>query len=148
MLKTCQNIKKSRDLKSRQNRDRIKEIKRKKMNNYQEELINEKTKNYSFLEEMYQDAYFPHNCVDMGKEILIDLCIQIEKSAPKSLEELYLLTHAATEKFNDLVDVFDEHDSEIETVARDCIGTDFSFIAAAYGFTQAESEELISGRDW
>jgi hypothetical protein len=118
------------------------------MKNNQEGLSNEKIKNYSFLEEMYEDGYFPNNCVDMGKEILVDLCRQIENTAPNSLEELYKLTHSATEKFNDLVDVFDEHDSEIETVARDCIGTDFSFIAAAYGFAEADGEELISGRDW
>lgn len=118
------------------------------MKKHQEELTNEKTKNYSFLEEMYQDSYFPKNCVDMGKDILVDLCAQIEESTPANLEELYQLTHTATEKFNDLVEVFDDHDSEIETVARDCIGTDFSFIAASYGFTDADGEELISGRDW
>ncbi len=118
------------------------------MKKKQEELTNEKTKNYSFLEEMYQDAYFPKNCVDMGKEILIDLCVQIEDNSPSGLEELYKLTHAATERFNDLAVVFDDHDSEIETVARDCIGNDFSFIAASYGFVEADGEELISGRDW
>ncbi|MFD2556082.1 DUF5713 family protein [Sphingobacterium tabacisoli] len=118
------------------------------MKNDQEKLTNEKTRNYAFLEEMYEDGYFPNNCVDMGKDILVELCTQIEENIPASLEELYKLTHVATEKFNDLVEVFDEHDSEIETVARDCIGTDFSFIATAYCFAEADGEELISGRDW
>ena len=114
----------------------------------QNELTNEKIRNYSFLEEMYQDDYFPNHCVDMGKAILIDLCFQIETQQPKSLEELYLLSHAATDKFNVLEEVFNENDSEIETAARDCIGTDFLFIARAYGFEDADNEELIATRDW
>lgn len=84
----------------------------------------------------------------MGKDILIDLCFQIESEQPKSLEELYKLTHAATEKFNDLEEVFEENDSEIETAARDCIGTDFLYIANSYGFAEADNEELIATRDW
>ncbi len=114
----------------------------------QKDLTNEKVKNYSFLNEMYQDEYFPNDCVDMGKEILIDLCFQIEEQTPKTLEDLYKLTHTATEKFNDLEEVFYENDSEIETVARDCIGTDFEFIANSYGFTNADVEELIATREW
>ena len=119
-----------------------------KMAKEQKELTNEKIKNYSFLDEMYKDDYFPNVCVDMGKEILIDLCFQIERENPKNLGELYKLTHIATEKFNDLEEVFDENDSEIETVARDCIGTDFLFIANSYGFNDADNEELIATRDW
>lgn len=118
------------------------------MKKHQQELTNEEIKHYSLLEEMYQDAYFPNKCVDMGKEILVDLCFQIESKKPDNLDELYKLTHIATEKFNDLVDVFDDNDSEIETVARECIGADFYFIAKAYGFREADNEELISGRDW
>jgi hypothetical protein len=114
----------------------------------QKELMNEKVKNYSFLDEMYQDGYFPNNCVDMGKEILIDLCFQIENEKPKTLEELYKLTHTATEKFNDLEEVFYENDSEIETAARDCIGTNFLYIANSYHFTEADNEELIATREW
>lgn len=114
----------------------------------QADLINEKVKNYSFLNEMYQDAYFPNKCVDKGKDILIDLCFQLEEKKPKNLEELYNLTHSATDKFNSLQDEFYENDSEIETVARDCLGTDFEFIAHAYGFENADTEELIATRDW
>ncbi len=52
-----------------------------------------------------------------------------------------------SEKVNDLQLRFEEHGSEIETVARDCIGMDFDFIACAYGFT-ADIEELIAPREW
>ena len=114
----------------------------------QVELKNERMKDYSFLDEMYRDDYFPRSCVDKGKEILRNLCFEIEQQSPQKLEDLYVLTHAATEEFNDLQEDFDAHDSEIETVARDCIGTDFLFIANAYGFEDADNEELISTRDW
>ena len=114
----------------------------------QTDLKNEKTRTYSFLVDMYSDDYFPDNLVDKGKAILIELCNQVETRQPKTLEELYPLTHAATGKFNDLQSAFEEQDSEIETVARECIALDFEFIATAYGFDDADIEELIATRDW
>jgi hypothetical protein len=113
----------------------------------QSDLQNEALKAYSFLKGMYNDSYFPENLVDKGKALLLDLCSQIEQEQPKDLEALYKLTHATTDKFNDLQEEFDAQDSEIETVARDCIGTDFDFIAQSYGF-DADIEELIATRDW
>lgn len=97
---------------------------------------------------MYEDPYFPNHLVDKAKAILVNLCFQIEDEKPENLEELYRLTHSATEKFNDLQEEFEDNDSEIETVARDCIGTDFEFIATSYGFEDADIEELIATRDW
>jgi hypothetical protein len=109
---------------------------------------NPKMAAYRFLAEMYDDDYFPDELVKKGEEILVELCLQIEQQKPGSLEELYELTHAATERFNDLQEEFDEQGSEIETAARDCIATDFEAIAQAYGFEDAETEELIATRDW
>lgn len=48
---------------------------------------------------------------------------------------------------NYLQEDFDENDIEIETVARECIGADFEFISASYGFKDADIEELIATRD-
>lgn len=110
-------------------------------------ITNEKMKNYPFLRAMYKDSYFPKFLVDKGKNILIKLCISIEKQNPINLEELYKLTHKATEEFNDLAEDFYKYESEIETVARDIIGTDFETIALNYGF-KADVEELIAPRDW
>lgn len=114
----------------------------------QADLTNETIRGYSFLADMYKDEYFPSKLVDKGKAILVDLCFQIEETNPANLESLYELTHSATDKFNDLQEEFYENDSEIETVARDCIGTDFKFVAKTYGFTDADIEELIATRDW
>jgi Family of unknown function (DUF5713) len=111
-------------------------------------LTNATMKNYKFLKEMYEDSYFPPNLVKKGEEILVELCLEIEKRTPQNLKELYKLTHAATDKFNELAEEFDEADSEIETVARDCIGEDFANIAKAYDFADADMEHLITTRDW
>ncbi|EAQ82048.1 DUF5713 family protein [Blastopirellula marina] len=110
-------------------------------------IINKALIDYPFLADMYLDAYFPEHLVDKGKAILEDLCETIERKKPQSLDDLYELTHAATEEFNELAGEFEEEDSEIETAARDAIGADFVTIAEAYGF-DADPEELIAPRDW
>ena len=113
----------------------------------QQNIKNEKLKKYEFLKSMYQDTYFPNFLVDKGKAILVELCLQIENENPKTLPELYKLTHAATENFNDLQNDFFEHGSEIETGAREAIAEDFDFIADSYGYN-ADVEELIATRNW
>jgi hypothetical protein len=97
---------------------------------------------------MFDDGYFPDPLVEEGKQILLRLCADIEASKPADLAALYILTHAATEAFNELDGKLQDAGSEIETAARDCIGTDFAFIAQAYGFQDADIEELIAPRDW
>ncbi|MGW0816633.1 DUF5713 family protein [Streptomyces viridiviolaceus] len=103
---------------------------------------------HPFLRRMYEDRYYPDHVVDRGKEILLRLCERIEADRPADVTALYALTHAATEEFNALEDDFDAAGSEIETVAREVIGEDFWFVAQAYGFPDADPEELIATRDW
>nr|WP_243725638.1 DUF5713 family protein [Actinomadura rubrisoli] len=97
---------------------------------------------------MYEDGYYPDHVVDQAKAILLRLCARIEAECPADLPALYVLTHAATQEFNELEDDFDAAGSELETAARELIGEDFWFIATAYGFTDADHEELIANRDW
>ncbi len=113
----------------------------------QTELTNAKLKDYAFLDCMYNDSYFPKFLVDKCKNILLNLCGDIETDKPKNLTELYTLTHRATNEINNLQDEFFKNDSEIETGARECLGADFDYIAKAYGF-DADIEELIATRDW
>ena len=103
---------------------------------------------HAFLADMSRDAYFPPPLVDQGKAILTELCLSIEAQPPKDLDALYALTHAATLRFNDLAEAFEAAGSEIETAAREDIGADMAFIAQAYGFAQADTEELIAPREW
>ena len=111
-------------------------------------LQNEKMADYAFLSDMYNDPYFPDALVKKGEDILVALCQTIETDPPENLDELYALTHAATDQFNELQDEFADNDSEIETAAREAIASDFAFIAQAYGFEEAEVEDLIATRDW
>lgn len=97
---------------------------------------------------MYSDGYFPDHVVDKGRTILLGLCERIETERPGDLAALYALTGVATEQFNALQAEFEAAQSEIETVAREVIAGDFRFIALAYGFADAEVEELIAERNW
>jgi hypothetical protein len=109
---------------------------------------NQQVVNHTFLRGMYEDGYFPDRLVDKGKAILLRLCERIEAERPSDLSALYVLTRAATEEFNALEDEFVEAGSEIETVAREVIAGDFWFVASAYGFAEADVEELVAARDW
>ncbi|MGP3977146.1 DUF5713 family protein [Streptomyces sp. 8N114] len=111
-------------------------------------ISNQQVTVHSFLRGLYEDDYFPHHVVDQGKVILLRLCERIEADPPADLAALYALTQAATEEFNALEAEFEAAGSEIETVAREEIAEDFWFVANAYGFTDADAEELIATREW
>ncbi len=110
-------------------------------------IQNQQILSRSFLYDMEKDSYFPAAQVAKGKAILLKLCETIEANKPSSVEQLYVLTHEATEAFNLLGKEFEENGSELETAARENIGADFAFIAQAYGF-EADVEELIAAREW
>ncbi|RFU42632.1 hypothetical protein DZF91_05790 [Actinomadura logoneensis] len=111
-------------------------------------ITNQKLVGYTFLSDMLGDDYYPRHLVVKGQAILRRLCAQIEADRPADLAALYAMTNAATRQFNDLQDELFEADSEIETVARDTIASDFFYVAAAYGFENADVEELVADRDW
>lgn len=81
------------------------------------------------------------------KAVLLEFCFSIERSKPKTLVELYELSHTTTGKINSLQEDFYQNGSELETGAREAIAMDFNFISKAYGF-KVDVEELISNRDW
>ena len=112
------------------------------------EIKTKEVKNYSFLEGMYEDDYFPNFLVDKGKLILLDLCLKIEKEEPQNLRELYQLTHSATMDFNKLDQQMYKNGGGTETMGREMIAADFSFIAKIYGFELANIEGLIAPRKW
>lgn len=111
-------------------------------------VTNEQVAGHAFLKALYRDASYPDPVVDRGRAVLLRLCERVEAERPADLDGLYTLTHAATEEFNELQDAFWEAGSEIETVAREEIAEDFWFVARAYGFADADVEELIATRDW
>ncbi|SEG25098.1 hypothetical protein SAMN04489712_10484 [Thermomonospora echinospora] len=111
-------------------------------------ITNQQVTGHPFLRGLYADEYFPDHVVDKGKAVLLRLCERIEAERPSDLAALYALTHVATEEFNALEAEFEAAGSEIETFAREEIAEDFWFVASAYGFAEADIEELIAPRDW
>ncbi|MFD9520496.1 DUF5713 family protein [Streptomyces sp. NPDC059979] len=111
-------------------------------------ITNQQVAGHAFLQQMYEDPYFPDPIVDRGRAILLRLCERIEAEQPSDLEALYALTQASTEEFNLLNAEFTAAGSGIETVAREWIGDEFWLVASAYGFTNVDGEKLIAGRDW
>ena len=102
--------------------------------------------NYKLLEEMYRDEYFPDFLVDKVKDELqkvIDLLESGETDTEVIQEKLDEMTCA----INDLQEEFDENDSEIETVARDCIGETVGYVLEWFGIP-IDMEEAIRERDW
>lgn len=129
------------------NSDSASNIKEEDKVNNQVVINNDATKERAFLSCMYSDSYFPRFLVDKCRDVLKRLCINIEKNNPKSLEELYVITHQSTNELNGLQNEFHENNSEIETAARECLAVEFEFIATSYGF-EADLEELIATREW
>ncbi|MET9290715.1 DUF5713 family protein [Streptomyces sp. NPDC003077] len=111
-------------------------------------ITNQRIAEHAFLRQLSADSYFPDHVVDKGRAILLRLCERIEAERPSGLAALYALTQAATEEFNLLEAEFEAAGSEIETVAREQIAEDFWFVASAYGFADADVEELIATRHW
>ncbi|MBM9503611.1 DUF5713 family protein [Actinacidiphila acididurans] len=111
-------------------------------------ITNHQVAGHAFLRHLYADEYFPDEVLDKGRAILLRLCERIETEPPPDLAALYALTQSATEEFNLLEAEFEAVGSEIETVAREEIAEDFWFVASAYGFADADVEELIATRDW
>ncbi|WP_299771877.1 DUF5713 family protein [uncultured Pseudoteredinibacter sp.] len=111
------------------------------------QLSNTKINEYKFLEEMYNDSYFPNHLVDKGRNILLKLCLSIEKEKPSTTEDVYILTRKATIEFNELANEFGNANSEIETAARENIARDIGFILNAYNY-EFNIESAISTREW
>ncbi len=103
-------------------------------------------KNYKLLKEMYEDDYYPVFLVDKVRDELqkvIDLLETGETNTDVIQEKLDEVVCA----INDLQEEFDENDSEIETVARDCIGVTVDYILKWFGIP-IDMEEAIRERDW
>jgi hypothetical protein len=111
-------------------------------------ITNQQMVEYAFLQKLYEDEYFPDHVLDKGKGVLLRLCERIETERPADLTALYVLTEAATEEFNALEAEFEAAGSDIETVAREVIAENFGSVASAYGFADADPEELVAAREW
>lgn len=111
-------------------------------------ISNEKIMQHQWLKDMRQDQYFPSFLVDKLAQILLMVCEKIEQQKPSDNNALYQITNEAVDTINHLQQAFEDNESEIETVARDSIGSDFEFIAHTYGYVTIDIEALIANREW
>ena len=102
--------------------------------------------NYKLLDEMYQDDYYPAFLVDKVKDE-IQKVIDLLESGETDTEVVQEKLDEAVLAINDLQEEFDENESEIETVARDCIGVTIDYILKWFDIP-IDMEEAIRERDW
>lgn len=102
--------------------------------------------NYKLLEEMYQDEYYPDFLVDRVREELQKV-IGLLESGETDTEAVQEKLDEAVCAINDLQEEFDENDSEIETVARECIAAAVAYILEWFGIP-IDTEEAVRERDW
>ena len=102
--------------------------------------------NYNLLDEMYQDTYYPDFLVDKVKDKLQKV-IDLLESGETDIEIVQEKLDEAVCGINDLQDEFDENDSEIETVARECIAETVVYILDWFDIP-IDIEEAIREREW
>lgn len=102
--------------------------------------------NYKLLDEMYQDDYYPAFLVDKIKDELQKV-IDLLESGETDTEVVQEKLDEAVLAINDLQEEFDENESEIETVARDCIAVTIDYILKWFDIP-IDMEEAIRERDW
>lgn len=99
-----------------------------------------------YVVDMYNDDYYPDFLVDKVKALIVPVVEYLEAGG-RDMEHVQELFDAMTVGVNDLQDEFDEHNSEIETVARESIGQTVSDIIDHFGL-ELDTEEAIRERDW
>ncbi len=102
--------------------------------------------NYDLLNEMYQDDYYPNFLVDKIRNELQKV-IDLLETGEKDINIIQEKMDEIICSINNLQDEFDENDSEIETVARDCIGETVGYILDYFDIP-IDVEEAIRERDW
>lgn len=102
--------------------------------------------NYKLLDEMYQDEYYPSFLVDKVKAELQKV-IGLLESGETNTETVQEKLDEAVCAINGLQEEFDENDSEIETLARDCIGETVEYILEWFDIP-IDIEEALRERDW
>ena len=102
--------------------------------------------NYKLLEEMYQDEYYPDFLVDRVRDE-IQKVISLLESGETDTEAVQEKLDEAVCAINDLQEEFDENDSEIETMARECIAAAVAYILEWFGIP-IDIEEAVRERDW
>lgn len=95
---------------------------------------------------MYQDGYCPDFLVDKVKDLLQDIIGLLERGE-RNLEKIQIRFDEITLAINELKEEFEDHDSEIETGARESIGETVEYILNWFDI-DLDVENAIRERDW
>ena len=101
---------------------------------------------FEFLPDMYADSYFPTSEVDKVKAAIQKVVVFLEKgsaSTKKIQKKLDDMTLTINELQNDFVD----HDSELETGARESIAETVERVLAHFNVA-IDIEDALGERDW
>lgn len=102
--------------------------------------------NYPLLEAMYRDGYFPDFLVDKVKDRILD-AVHFLETGEQDLKKIQKKFDEMTLAINNLEEEFEEHDSELETVARDSIAETVAYILKWFDIG-LDAEDAIGERDW
>jgi hypothetical protein len=102
--------------------------------------------NFTYLNHMYMDEYYPRFLVDKVKDQIVEV-VRFLESGPHSKEEIQDKLDKMTMGINDLQEEFEEHESELETVARDSIAETVKHILEAFHI-DIDIETALQERDW
>ena len=86
-------------------------------------------------------------CPALPRVTLNQAVIDLLESGETDTEVVQETLDEAVCGINDLQEEFDENDSEIETVARECIAATVAYILEWFGIP-IDTEEAIRERDW
>ena len=101
---------------------------------------------YTLLEDMYNDGYFPDFLVDKVKALVQDV-IGFLETGERDLTKIQERFDAMTLAINDLEEEFEENGSEIETAARDSIGETVDHILKWFDI-DIDVDDAIAEREW
>jgi hypothetical protein len=101
---------------------------------------------FHYLPAMYKSKYFPDFLVDKVKSAIQKAAVFIEDGG-HSNDEIQGALDKMTITINDLQEAFWEHDSEIETEAREDIGDTVDRMLQFFEI-DIDPEEAIRERDW
>lgn len=102
---------------------------------------------YVLLQTMYEDTYYPHYLVDKIKWQFIHLIEFLEEVDVAKVEQIQERLDEFTMSINSLQQEFWDQDSEIETVAQECIVSALEYILQWFK-VDIPLEVALREREW
>ena len=101
---------------------------------------------YILLRAMVSDSYYPHFLVEKVEETMAPV-IRMLEAGETDLDVIQDKLDEMTLAINELEAEFEEHDSELETVARESIAETVEYILEWFQI-DIDTETAIRERDW